>query len=430
SRFIQNEGINLREQHDALEFFNKLVDSLDEAAKFLGKGEICSQIFGGTFADQKICKGCPHRYTREEPFNTLSLDVRHHDNLLDSLQEYVKGDLLESENAYFCEKCSKKVDAVKRLCIKKLPRILAIQLKRFDFDWEREVAVKFHDYFQFPREVDMEPYTADGLSKLEGHLSETCEEKANTVYELRGIVIHSGQANGGHYYSCILHSYPDGTKKWYKFDDGEVSECKLDDDEEMKTQCFGGEYSSENFDPYCRRIQKRLCKRWWNAYILFYEKLDATKDVDAAMSNIVNSANSLDIHPKQFKRMSSRLETNVKRKNTKSMHERNQYTPEYFQFMRNMCSANPLILKRIGTRVTPAGDHLLLLSVQMAVKFLLTTGFRAKHNLHCNTLQEWASDVFEPAFRLCPAARHWFAQDVLYRIPTRFSEFLLEAPHP
>lgn len=37
----------------------------------------------------------------------------------------------------------------------------------------------------------------------------------------------------------------DGTAKWYKFDDGEVTECKMDDEEEMKTQCFGGEYMGE-----------------------------------------------------------------------------------------------------------------------------------------------------------------------------------------
>ena len=34
-------------------------------------------------------------------------------------------------------------------------------------------------------------------------------------------------------------------QKWYKFDDGEVTECKMDDDEEMKNQCFGGEYMGE-----------------------------------------------------------------------------------------------------------------------------------------------------------------------------------------
>lgn len=61
-----------------------------------------------------------------------------------------------------------KVAAIKRLCISKLPTCLTIQLKRFDFDWEHEVPVKFNDCFEFPLELDMEPYTVRGLAKQEG----------------------------------------------------------------------------------------------------------------------------------------------------------------------------------------------------------------------------------------------------------------------
>lgn len=32
----------------------------------------------------------------------------------------------------------------------------------------RECAIKFNDYFEFPREFDMEPYTVHGLAKIEG----------------------------------------------------------------------------------------------------------------------------------------------------------------------------------------------------------------------------------------------------------------------
>ena len=77
------------------------------------------------------------RYSRETPFTALNVDVRNHHNLIDSLEQYVKGDLLEGANAYHCERCDKKVDTVKRMCVKKLPNVLAIQLKRFDYDWER-----------------------------------------------------------------------------------------------------------------------------------------------------------------------------------------------------------------------------------------------------------------------------------------------------
>lgn len=37
----------------------------------------------------------------------------------------------------------------------------------------RECAVKFNDYFEFPRDIDMEPFTEVGLAKLQGQLLET-----------------------------------------------------------------------------------------------------------------------------------------------------------------------------------------------------------------------------------------------------------------
>jgi ubiquitin carboxyl-terminal hydrolase 9/24 len=51
----------------------------------------------------------------------------------------------------------------------------------------------------------------------------------------------------------LYFSVGEQTPKWYKFDDGEVSECKMEDDEEMKNQCFGGEYLGEVFDHMLKR---------------------------------------------------------------------------------------------------------------------------------------------------------------------------------
>ena len=101
------------------------------------------------------------------------------------------------------------------------------------------MAVKFNDYFEFPKEFDLQPYTAAGLAKIEGkettvksimslatlslchtHTGEEIPDSAEnkkedkekemsskhmtTKYRLRGILVHSGQASGGHYYSFIL----------------------------------------------------------------------------------------------------------------------------------------------------------------------------------------------------------------------------------
>ena len=49
------------------------------------------------------------RYSREESFTALNIDIRNQQHLFESLDAFVKGDLLEGANAYHCEKCDKKV---------------------------------------------------------------------------------------------------------------------------------------------------------------------------------------------------------------------------------------------------------------------------------------------------------------------------------
>jgi ubiquitin carboxyl-terminal hydrolase 9/24 len=114
-----------------------------------------------------ICKGCPHSYEREEPFLSISVPVKNKKSLQEGLQAFIQGDMLEGENAYNCEKCDKKVDTLKRTCIKKLPRNLIIALKRFDFDFDKMIRVKINDYCEFPLELNMEPYTQEGLHRRE-----------------------------------------------------------------------------------------------------------------------------------------------------------------------------------------------------------------------------------------------------------------------
>lgn len=106
---LQGEPVNLREQQDAVEFFMSLFESLDEGLKALGHPQLMGATLGGSFSDQKICQECPHRYSKEEPFSVLSVDIRNHSSLTESLEQYVKGELLEGADAYHCDKCDKKV---------------------------------------------------------------------------------------------------------------------------------------------------------------------------------------------------------------------------------------------------------------------------------------------------------------------------------
>ena len=65
-------------------------------------------------------------------------------------------------------------------------------------------------------------------------------------YELVGVVVHSGQANAGHYYSYIKERRGNlltnrNKNKWFKFNDTTVEEFEMTEDNMMK-ECFGGTY--------------------------------------------------------------------------------------------------------------------------------------------------------------------------------------------
>lgn len=95
-------------------------------------------------------------------FSAINLAVRVHD-LQEALNQFVRGEVLEGDNAYYCERCHVKRRTVKRMSVHTLPPVLCLHLKRFDFDWDRQVPIKFSDHFTFPRQLDMSPYMADSV---------------------------------------------------------------------------------------------------------------------------------------------------------------------------------------------------------------------------------------------------------------------------
>lgn len=52
-------------------------------------------------------------------------------SLEEALSKMIQGETLEGDNAYYCDRCSTKRDAIKWETIKVLPNLLIIVLKRF-----------------------------------------------------------------------------------------------------------------------------------------------------------------------------------------------------------------------------------------------------------------------------------------------------------
>ncbi len=56
--------------------------------------------------------------------------------IIESLESFVQGEVLDGENKYHCDQCDAKVAALKRTCLKQSPAVLVLQLKRMEFDME------------------------------------------------------------------------------------------------------------------------------------------------------------------------------------------------------------------------------------------------------------------------------------------------------
>ncbi|GAB9471255.1 Ubiquitin-specific protease [Globisporangium polare] len=282
-RDLDGNPTDLRVQMDADEFFCVLLDRIDTslhstdqqqphpvescATSAQSAANFLENCFGGVLVNQIITQQ-GHISEREEKFFALSLEVSKKQHLKDSLALYVEGESLDGENAYFCERLQQKVSATKRICIKKLPQTLVCHLKRFEFDFDTMEKLKINDYLEFPQEIDMFPFTSEALSATLDQ-SENDEEadsgEQSMMYDLVGVVVHSGTSDMGHYYSFIKdRAHP---QRWLEFNDEVVREFEI---EMIEDECFGGEEVKQHWEGNSRVSKLQMKRR--NAYMLIYER--------------------------------------------------------------------------------------------------------------------------------------------------------------
>ena len=278
-----------------------LVDRVENLIKGKKEEKIIKNLFQGVFANEFICKGCPHYSEREEPFLAISLQVKNKHSIMESLDAFVEGEMLEGDNAYFCEKCEKKVNTLKRCCIKRMPNVLILVLKRFEFNFDTMTKFKINDLCEFPMALNMQKYSQENLQKQD--LVKEMEDKNLTQsdlnddqksilgkqipqkyydYKLKGTVIHLGTADQGHYYSFIQDRESE-SNKWYEFNDHIIKDF---DPSDIPYEAFGGDDESlmndlqnmkhlkGNNDQAMIQAMKQYKTKIKNAYVLFYERDD------------------------------------------------------------------------------------------------------------------------------------------------------------
>ena len=294
-----NLNFNVYHQNDAAEFCDQLLDRIENATQGKQTSQnvwndvIQKQIFGGKSLYQKIPQGCEAYNTdkqecghwqssRLESFLKIELLIRGKDKIDDSLAEMIIGELMDGDNKVDCDVCAQKKATIRRTCIGNLPNTMVLHLKRFDLDFQTFETVKLNNRMAFSTRLNMLNYTKEGIEAQErkelassqalhegnddgegegNRRSDGSIGYENPVgdvldldpldfeYELQGVLVHAGVAQGGHYYSFICDTGTDndtqtsengtqGTeKKWYRFDDEDVSHFSPD---QIPSQCFGG----------------------------------------------------------------------------------------------------------------------------------------------------------------------------------------------
>jgi ubiquitin carboxyl-terminal hydrolase 7 len=114
-------------------------------------------------------------------------------------------------------------------------------------------------------------------------LDESADKTANWNYRLHGVLVHSGDVHGGHYFVLIK---PHPESKWYKFDDDRVTPVT---DREVSEDNFGGELIING--AVVNGGGKGLggkggMKRFTNAYMLVYVRESAAADILAPITQV------------------------------------------------------------------------------------------------------------------------------------------------
>jgi len=225
---FEGNPLKINEQMDIDEFFALLMDKLESRLKGTNNENIIKYIFQGKQNDNlNFGESCPHKRTNINNFYSIQLQIKDKKDIYESLDTLIQGETMDGDNAIFCDKCNKKFSALKNQDFNTLPRILIFVLKRFEFDYNKLTRYKINDYFEFPLELDMNKYTSDYINKK--------NTNANNKYSLKGVVIHSGNCEMGHYYS-IIKNLDDKNEDWFLYNDSIVTKFDINN---LKKEAFG-----------------------------------------------------------------------------------------------------------------------------------------------------------------------------------------------
>lgn len=192
------------------------------------------ELFEGTLTSETRCLTCENTSHRDEAFLDLSVDLDQHSSVTSCLRKFSEEEMLCERNKFHCDNCGGLQEAEKRMKIKRLPRILALHLKRFKYTEDLQRLQKLFHRVVYPYYLRLFNTTDDA-------------EDPDRLYELYAVVVHIG---GGPYHGHYVSIIKTQERGWLLFDDEMVEPV----DKAYVRRFFGGE-------------NELAC-----AYVLFYQE--------------------------------------------------------------------------------------------------------------------------------------------------------------
>ncbi|XP_068619314.1 ubiquitin carboxyl-terminal hydrolase puf [Battus philenor] len=424
---MDHQPLNTGEQKDMAEFFIDLVSKLEEMTPELKK--LVKTLFCGVLSNNVVSLDCPHVSRTLEEFYTVRCQVADMRNLHQSLDEVTVKDTLEGDNCYTCSQCASKVRAEKRACFKKLPRILCFNTMRYTFNMLTMLKEKVNTHFSFPMRLDMSGYVEKHLMpaqyqeekrkseelKKDCEGSPTMESEDNSEfeehyeYELIGVTVHTGTADGGHYYSFIREREREHADRWLLFNDAEV---KPFDPAHIAAECFGGEMTSKTYDSVTDKFMDFSFEKTNSAYMLFYElspprpqRASDSGPQDEAQSSTAEESSASSTLERRCSESSLADQVALPPEllkwiwddNMQFLHDKNIFQHAYFTFMGQMCSSVPQSLLTLRPEITEV-------AARLSTSFFIETFIHAKEK---PTMVSWV-ELVTKQFNASAAASEWF----------------------
>lgn len=161
------------------------------------------ELFEGTLTSETKCLTCENVSQRDEAFLDLSVDLDQHSSVTSCLRKFSEEEMLCERNKFHCDKCGGLQEAEKRMKIKRLPKILALHLKRFKYTEDLQRLQKLFHQVVYPYHLRLFNTTDDA-------------EDPDRLYELYAVVVHIG---GGPYHGHYVSIVKTEDRGWLLFDD-------------------------------------------------------------------------------------------------------------------------------------------------------------------------------------------------------------------